>query len=240
MQALIWTLLSTIIISCISFAGIFTIFVKDKNLRKIMLFLVAFSAGALMSSAFLHLIPESLESQDINPMPIILAGFASFFVIEKFFFWHHCHDKNCGFNSFGYMNLLGDAVHNFIDGLILAPAFIADFNLGVTTALAIVFHEIPQEIGDFGVLVYSGFKKKKAFLMNFLTALTAVAGGITGYYLSKAVGGFVPYLIPFTAGGFIYISASDLIPELKKEIRPKKALALILTFVMGMLLISAL
>lgn len=234
------TILSTLIISSISLIGIFTLALKQKLFNKILMLLVALSAGALMASSFLHLIPESLGFNDGNIFIYVLIGFTLFFVIEKIFFWHHCHDKDCKFKSFGYMNLIGDAFHNFIDGLVLAPAFLTNTNLGVITALSIIIHEIPQEIGDFGVLVYSGFKKSKALLMNFLTALTAVLGGFAGFYLSSNIKNSNVFLIPFTAGGFIYISASDLIPELKKEINAKKVAALTLTFILGMLLMLVL
>jgi len=131
------------------------------------------------------------------------------------------------------MNLIGDAVHNFIDGLIIAATFITSIPLGIATTLTIAFHEIPQEIGDFGVLLYSGFDRKKALLSNFLVACIAIAGGIVGYYLSMYIDHFVSYLLPFAAGGFIYIAASDLMPEIRKEQSLKKTIASFGFFLIG-------
>lgn len=138
-------------------------------------------------------------------------------------------------HSFGYMNLIGDGVHNFIDGLIIAAAFLLNIKLGLVTTLAVALHEIPQEIGDFGVLLYSGWKKKKALIANFLTALTVVAGGLFGYFLAGKIDNLILFLMPFAAGGFLYIAASDLMPEIRKEPSLKKSLASFLIFLLGVL-----
>jgi zinc and cadmium transporter len=167
---------------------------------------------------------------------MVLVSFAFFFFLEKLFHWRHCHDGNCKVHSFGYMNLLGDGFHNFIDGLVIAAAFLIDLKLGVVTTLIIALHEIPQEIGDFGVLVYAGFKKKTALIVNYLVALSVVLGGVAGYFASFAIHGIIPYLLPFAAGGFIYIAASDLIPEIKKEARLNRSIASFLVFVLGIAL----
>ena len=134
------------------------------------------------------------------------------------------------------MNLIGDSIHNFIDGLIISAGFVASIPLGFTTVIAIAAHEIPQEIGDFGVLIYGGFKKKKAIVLNFAVALTIVAGGIVGYFISKNVEQGVVFLLPFAAGGFIYIAATDLVPEIKKELDIKKSMATMLVFICGVLI----
>ena len=134
------------------------------------------------------------------------------------------------------MNIIGDALHNFIDGLVIAAAFISNFEVGIATTIAIIFHEIPQEIGDFGVLLHSGFKKSRAFLVNFITALTAVLGGIIGFVISFYVSEFVPTLLPIAAGGFLYISASDLIPEIRKVVDVKKSVSTLLVFLVGIML----
>ncbi|PIN92444.1 hypothetical protein CO154_01915 [Candidatus Pacearchaeota archaeon CG_4_9_14_3_um_filter_31_7] len=138
------------------------------------------------------------------------------------------------------MNLVGDGIHNFIDGLIIAGSFVVNTTLGFATTFAIAMHEIPQEIGDFGVLIHGGFKRAKALVINFIFGLTAVAGGFVGYFLSKSIENFVMYLLPIAAGGFIYIAASDLIPELRKEINIKKSLLNFAIFVLGILLIFGL
>ena len=237
MKILFWILISTFLVSVISLIGILTLLLKQRLLEKILMFLVALSAGALMGGAFLHLIPEAIE-KSMNPSILIyvLIGFAVFFLIEKILHWHHCHKENCPVHAFAYMNLFGDSTHNFIDGLIIAASFIVNIPLGIMTTFAIALHEIPQEIGDFGVLIYGGFKKKRALFFNFLTALTAVIGGIIGYYLSTHTEAFTIFLLPFAAGGFIYIAASDLIPEIKKEGVLKKSLINFGIFILGILI----
>jgi len=147
-----------------------------------------------------------------------------FFLVEKILHWRHCHEEKCPVHTFAYMNLLGDAVHNFIDGLVIAASFTVNIPLGIATTFAIILHEIPQEIGDFGVLIYGGMKKTKAVFLNFLTAVLAIGGGIFGYYLSIYVQNITLFLLPFAAGGFLYIAASDLIPEIRKEMDIKKSL----------------
>lgn len=134
------------------------------------------------------------------------------------------------------MNLIGDSIHNFIDGLIMAASFVASIPLGLTTTIAISTHEIPQEIGDFGVLIYGGFSKKKAIVLNFLVALTAILGGLVGYLISSRIGNVVSYILPFAAGGFVYIAATDLIPEMKKEVNIKKSMMTLVVFICGILI----
>ena len=237
MIELLYILVVTFAIALIAFIGIFTLMLKDKLLNKILLILVSLSAGALMGGAFLHLIPEAVEkSQGTDIFLFVLVGFILFFVIEKVLHWRHCHKGKCDVHTFTYMNLVGDTIHNFIDGLILAASFVTSVELGLTTTIAIAAHEIPQEIGDFGVLIYGGFKKKKAIILNFIVALTIVIGGLIGYFISKSVGSAVTFLLPFAAGGFIYIAATDLIPEIKKELDFKKYMATLIVFIIGILI----
>jgi zinc and cadmium transporter len=210
---------------------------KEHLLNKILLVLVSLSAGALMGGAFLHLLPEAVESSEgADILGFVLVGFILFFIMEKVLHWRHCHKGKCDVHTFHYMNLIGDSVHNFIDGLIIAASFIVSIPLGITTTVAIAAHEIPQEIGDFGVLIYGGFEKKKAILLNFAVALIVVIGGIVGYFISKSIEQVVVFLIPFAGGGFIYIAATDLIPEIKKELNIKKSMATILVFICGILI----
>lgn len=238
MEILHYILISTFLISLIAFVGALSLAVKRKLLNKILLFLVSLSAGALIGGAFLHLIPEALEKSG-NIFFYVLTGFILFFLIEKVLHWHHCITKS-KIKTLGYMNLLGDGVHNFIDGLIIAMGFIVNFQLGVITSIAVALHEIPQEIGDFGVLVYGGFKVNKALFFNFLSALAAIFGGVAGYYLLGYAGSLVVFLLPFAAGGFIYIGASDLIPEIRKEKKLEKSLISFLVFVLGILIMHSL
>jgi len=234
MATLFAIILSTFFITLCVWVAVLFIFLKKESLDKIVLFLVALSAGALMGGAFLHLLPEAAEMLDINSLfGVFLVSFITFFLIEKLLHWRHCHKGNCDIHTFGYMNLIGDSVHNLIDGLIIASAFMIDFRLGVVTTLAVAIHEIPQEIGDFGVLIYAGIKKKTALLINYAVALTVVLGGIIGYFSFSNLNNLLPYLLPFAAGGFIYIAASDLMPEIRKESNLKKSMASFLIFVSG-------
>ena len=234
MIELVYILISTIMITFIAFIGIFTLSINENILKKIVLVLVSLSAGALMGGAFLHLIPESIEvASGSNIFIIVLIGFIIFFIIEKILHWRHCHDGKCDVHTFHYMNLIGDSIHNFIDGLIIAAGFMVSIPLGFTTTIAIVAHEIPQEIGDFGVLIYGGFEKKKALILNFLVAFTIVIGGFVGYLLSNIIENYVFILLSFAAGGFIYIAATDLIPEIKKEVDIRKSIFMMLIFILG-------
>jgi len=242
MFELAYIILATIVVSLISFVGVITLTLKDQILNKILLILIGLSAGALMGGAFLHLLPETVESSEKFNVPLlnlflfVLVGFILFFLIEKVLHWRHCHKGECDVHTFQYMNLIGDSIHNFIDGLIMAASFVVSIPLGITTTIAISFHEIPQEIGDFGVLIYGGFSKKKAIALNFLVALTAVIGGIVGYFISSRIENTVLYILPFAAGGFIYIAATDLVPEIRKELDMKKYMATLLVFICGILI----
>ena len=228
---------ATFLISlCVWLAVIFLYFKKD-TLNKITIFLVSLSAGALMGGAFIHLLPEAASEVEINKLFLmVLVAFIFFFFMEKLLFWRHCHKEECPVHTFGYMNLFGDALHNFIDGLVIASTFLIDFKLGLATTFAIAIHEIPQEIGDFGVLIHAGFNKKKALIINYLVALTVVLGGIVGYFISFSLHNIIPYLLPFAAGGFIYIAASDLMPELRKEKNLVRSINSFLIFILGIIL----
>jgi len=239
MSTLFAIILSTFLVSLISFIGVLTLALKEKTLNKILLLLVALSAGALIGGAFLHLLPEAIEqTQNIfNLFLYLILGFCVFFILEFFFLWHHHHStKHENKKPVSYLILISDSLHNFIDGLVIAASFVINFHLGIITTFAIALHEIPQEIGDFGVLVYSGFKKSKALFLNFLTAITAILGGIAGYFLSETIGSAIIYLLPFAAGNFIYIAASDLIPEIKQIKNIKKSLAYFFVFLLGIIL----
>jgi zinc and cadmium transporter len=213
-------LTSVAAVSAISLCGIMFLWVSDKKLKKIFMYLISFAAGGLLGDVFLHLLPEAIETGfETTTALILLAGIMSSFAVERFFQWRHCHIPTSKDHphSFAYMNLFGDGIHNLIDGLIVGASYMASIPLGIATTVAVIFHEIPQEMGDFGVLVYGGFTKKKAALFNFLTALTAIIGALIALALGSLIGGFTPLLIPFAAGNFIYIAGSDLIPELRKD-----------------------
>ena len=235
---LFYILLSTFLVSLVAFIGIVLLFLKQALLEKILLGLVAFSAGALLGGAFLHLLPESIEKAGLdnllNVFLFLILGFVAFFVLEHFIRWHHHHAKeHPEIMPFSYLILVSDALHNFIDGVIIAAAFVVAIPLGVVTVLAVFLHEIPQEIGDFGVLIYGGFKKTRALFLNFLSAVLAMLGGIVGFFLSEKLGENIVYLLPFAAGNFIYIAASDLLPEIKQKLNPPKSFVHFLIFLLG-------
>lgn len=236
MTSLAWILLSTVAISLLAFTGVVVLYLQERLLNRILLYLVAYAAGALLGGAFFHLLPEAVEVGGYStPFLYTVIGFCLFFVLEKFLYWRHCHKKGCPVHMFTYLNLIGDSLHNFIDGLVIAVSFLASIPLGISVSIAIALHEIPQEIGDFGVLVYGGFSRKKALILNFLIAITVIVGGIVGYLISNQIAGSITFLLPFTAGGFIYIAAADLLPELRKEKNLIKSITNFFVVILGLL-----
>ena len=234
-MVLVWILASTFLVSLISLIGIFTFLLKEKQLHRILFYLIGFSAGALIGGAFLHILPESLElNSSTFVFSWLIGGIVLFYVMERYFFWRHCHEEGqCKVHSFTYLNLIGDGFHNFLDGMIIAASFMVSIHVGIVTTLAVIFHEIPQELGDFGVLIYGGFSKSKALLCNFISALAAMAGALVGYFIAGAASGFSSIILPLTAGGFIYIATSDLIPELHKESDLKRSTLAFAAFLCG-------
>lgn len=219
MQIWLYTLVSVIAVSAVSLFGIFTLAMSGKFLNKIILVLVSFAAGTLLGDALIHLLPEAYSSGNSLTPVYVLSGIIFFFILEKIIKWRHCHEAGCPEHShvLPYVILIGDGLHNFIDGMIIAASFLVNVPVGIATTIAVIFHEIPQEIGDFGSLVYGGFSKKKALIYNFLSALMAVIGAILVLILSSKVSGIEIFLAPFAAGGFIYIAAADIIPELHRH-----------------------
>jgi len=243
MDTLFYILISTFLVSLISFVGVIVLYLREQILNKILLILVAFSAGVLIGSAFLHLIPEAISKVGLEENALLkiflylLLGFCTFFVLEQFISWHHHHAKeHPEIAPFSYLILISDGIHNFIDGLIIAGSFAVAFPVGIITTLAVILHEIPQEMGDFGVLVYCGFKKVQALFLNFLSGITAILGGIIGFLLSEKIGQSIVFLLPFAAGNFIYIAASDLIPEIKQKTIFKKSFVCFIMFLLGIII----
>ncbi|MCX7661235.1 MAG: ZIP family metal transporter [Candidatus Omnitrophica bacterium] len=238
MVNLFWAIFASVAVSLLSLTGVLFLLIKESFLKRILFLFIGFSAGSLIGGAFFHLLPEVLEEKSPEyTFFILLLGFILFFVLERYFYWRHCHQDSCDIHAFRYLNLLGDGIHNFIDGLIIGTSFLVDLKFGMITTLIITFHELPQEIGDFGVLVYGGFKPIKALFYNLISALTCILGTILGYFLSWTLREFSFLLMAFTAGGFLYISASDLIPELHKEINLRRSSLAIFTFLLGMIFI---
>lgn len=246
MNIIFQSFISIFIVSLISLIGAFTLSFSSVRLKKILIFLVSFSAGALLGDVFFHLLPEIIaEKNNLPPSSalIFISGILAFFLLEKIVNWRHCHDVECSEHSgkiLAVMNLVGDGFHNFLDGLIIAGSFISGVPLGFSTALAVALHEIPQEIGDFGVLLHSGLSAKKALFLNFLSALLAIFGGLSAFFLSSRLADFSSLILPFTAGGFIYIALADLIPELHKEKSAGKSLLQLFSIILGIATLSSL
>ena len=225
-------------VSAISFVGALTLSVNVEKLKKFLLLMVSFAAGALFGDVFLHLLPEIAEKGGIGLAVSLslLAGIVVMFAVEKIIHWRHCHHAPGEANhahTFAFTNLVGDGIHNFLDGLTIGVSYLVSIPVGVATTLAVILHEIPQEIGDFGVLLHGGLTKRKALLFNFATALLAVLGAIVALLLNTYTEHLTTVLVPFAAGGFLYIAGSDLIPELHKEEETKRSVLQFLAFLGG-------
>ncbi len=237
MDTLSWIILATLVDGLVALVGVFTLGMRKKLFDMLVFLLVAFSAGALLGGAFFHLLVESVDQIALNAALVyLILGFALFFVLEKVLLWRHCHEGKCDVHPFTYLILFGDGVHNFIDGLVIAASFLVSVPFGIVSTMLILSHEIPQELGDFGVLVYGGIEKRTALLYNLAAQLTCVLGGLAGYFGLQAAGGAMAPLLAFAAGGFIYIAASDLIPELHKEEEMSKAANAFAVFLVGVAL----
>ena len=218
MQVLAWIVLSGLLMSAIALIGAAALLLREPTLHRIISPMVAFSAGSLLGGAFLHMIPASVEKMGTEAALFawVLAGFALFYAVEQFLHWHHCHREYSECHQpQQYLILLGDGLHNFVGGIAVAGAFMIDIRLGMTAWLAAAAHEVPQELGDFAVLVHGGWSKKRALLYNLLSALTFPLGGLLAYAASFRID--VSFLVPFAAGNFIYIAASDLVPAVNKQ-----------------------
>lgn len=238
---MVWTysLLSILAVSCVSMVGILTFSFTLEKIRNALFLLVSFAAGALLGDVFLHLLPEITKSTGgiTHAQSLyILGGIALFFVVEKIIHWRHCHQPAgdaSHIHPFAITNLIGDGLHNFIDGIIIGASYMVSIPLGLATTLAVIFHEIPQEISDFGVLIQGGFTKTQALVVNFISALTAVLGAILALSLGIFADTFVLPMMAFTVGIFIYIAGADLIPELHKELKVQKSIAQFFAFLAG-------
>lgn len=247
MQAtVVYALAAVVVVSLISLVGIITIPVKEKTLRDYLPYFISFSVGALLGDVFIHLLPEVVEKYGgfkINVSFYVLVSILATFLVEKLIHWkHHMSDDHKGHKHppITTITMLGDTAHNFIDGLALGASFLVSIPVGIATTIAIVLHEIPQEIGNYGVLLHGGYTKKRALYVNFLSALSAVAGTIIALFVGVRVANAVGFLSAFAAGNFIYIAASDMIPELHKEVSPRKSFWQLVTMILGILVMYGL
>lgn len=218
-----WIIISSLLGSIIAVAGAsLLLFFPDKVRKSLVPCLVSYATGTLLGAAFLGMIPHALElAQASFVLATVLIGIILFFLLEKLVLWHHCHEEKCEVHgSAGTLLLVGDAFHNFIDGVVIAAAFITSIPFGVATALAVIAHEVPQEIGDFGVLLDSGYSKKKAVIYNLLSSVSTVPGAMIAYFYLRTSQVIVPYILALSAASFIYIAIADLIPSLHKRVGP--------------------
>lgn len=247
----LYTIISVIIVSLVSLVGIITLFFRKKKIELLLLTLVSISAGTLFGGAFFHLIPEAVEesgSFSVSISFLILAGIIIFFLLDKLIHWKHSHTESSLMHitkenkpSMAYLNLLGDGFHNFLDGLIIAGSYLVSIPTGIATTIAVVIHETPQEIADFGVLMYSGLSKWKSLLFNFFSATLAIAGAIVGLILGAQSEIFTTAIVPFAGGAFVYIAGSNLLPELlRKNHGLKISLQQFLAFIVGIVVMYGL
>jgi zinc and cadmium transporter len=237
----LYAILSALLVSLIAFAGVLFLSFRIEKLQKIIFILVSFAVGGLLGNAFFHLLPEAYE-QIGNPLTVavlLMSGLLMMFVLEKFFHWQHHHDLQPAHNeikSLGYISLVADGFHNFVDGILIASAWMVSPEIGIATTLAVIIHEIPQEISDFGILIHAGFSKTKALLANFLAACTSVLGAVITLLVGNYIQNLSLYILPFAAGGFIYLAASDLIPELHKDHSRKNSFIQLAVIIAGLAL----
>ncbi len=247
LSSTLYTILATVVISLTGFIGFFTLSLNEETLHRMLFVLVAYSAGTILGAALFDLLPEAVELVDEAVVfPIIAGGFVFFLFLERVIYWYHGHGHEYEHGDekvtkgFAYLNLTGDFVHNFIDGMVIAAGFINGFVVGLTAAIAVLFHELPQEMGDYGILVYAGIERRRALMLNFLAAVSVVVGGVFGSFFIASVEELGGWMVAFSAGAFLFLSASELIPEMLKEDDRRRAVIQLAIMVLGMLTIYSL
>lgn len=229
-------LIASIIGSLFALIGGVLLLWKEKFARRISLTLISFAVGSLLGAALLDLLPEALnENTPEEIFPFVILGLIFLFLFEKWLKWYHCHDREvCDLHTFSGTILVGDAIHNFIDGIIIAASFGLGVEVGIATTVAVFLHEIPQEISDFGVLLHAGWKKKKILFYNVLTALATIVGAVIAYFTIAQVSEILPFIAAFASGIFLYIAVSDLMPELRHKTRGSD-LSHVIAIILGIL-----
>lgn len=256
MEIYIYALASVFIVSLISLVGIFGLSFNDRILRKYIFVLTSIAVGALFGDAFVHLIPEAFEGSS-NPALVslfLILGVMTFFILEKFLHWHHHtsvgeihkheqllhEDHSHKMKPLGVLVLTSDSVHNFIDGVVIGVSYMVSIEVGIATTIAVLLHEIPQEISDFGLLIHAGFTKARAIFLNFATALFAIVGTLIAFLIHTVSGEVMSLIAAFAAGNFIYIAGSDLVPELHKTVSLKRSLVQFCAVMFGIIIMFAL
>lgn len=233
-----YALLSVILESLVSFVGVITLPFTGQRLKDLTAILVSLAVGAMLGDAFIHLLPDAFAktTDPTRTSLCVLAGIFGFFMLEKFLHWRHDHEhdeQEQTIHPIGWMSLFASAIDNLVDGLVIGSAYLVSIPLGFATTIAIVLHEIPKEVGEFGVLIHFGFSKRKAVFFNFLTALVSVAGTVIALWIGNRVGDFPALITPFAAGIFVYVAGSDLVPQLHREVKPSSSILQLVTMLVG-------
>lgn len=232
----LYILVSVSVVSLLSLVGISLLALSHEAFHRIVFALVALAVGALFGDAFLHLLPEAYAdtAHSLSTSLFVLAGIMLFFMLENFLHWRHQHsDEHAEIQPYGYLNILADVAHNFIDGLIIGASYLVGMKMGLATTLAVMLHEIPHEFSNFGILVKSGFSRWRALFINFLTGVMALLGGLLAWWVGGYMAGFIQILLPLTAGGFIYIAGSDLVPQLHRDLKTLRVFIQFLAILAG-------
>ena len=236
----IYSIIAVIIVSLVALIAAIPLLIKKKVSEKTLLLLMSLSVGVLLSTVFINFLPEATSHGYTLGLALnVIIGFLVFFVLEKLIHWHHHRkeEKEMHAHSHAYhlapINLIGDAIHNFIDGLVIAGSFAVNTVVGITATISIIFHELPQEIADMGILLYSGLSKKKAVIFNLFSASSAIIGAIIGLLLFQSIQGFNEFILPFAAGAFLYIAASNLVPQLHRSCGWKDSVLHLLVIIVG-------
>jgi zinc and cadmium transporter len=233
----LYAVASVVLVSVVSLVGILGVAVSERRLKRVLFILVSLAAGGLLGDAFIHLLPHSYEKPrtGVSTAVCVLAGIWVFFALEKFLRWRHEHvvATDSRIHPVGYLNLIADGLHNLIDGLLIGASYLAGLRVGLATTLAVILHEIPQEIGDFGVLVQAGFTRTRALLFNLVSASVAIAGTVVALLIGQRIERFTAVMLPLAAGGFVYIAGSDLLPELNKDVNPLRSTIQLASMILG-------
>ncbi|MEA1929407.1 MAG: ZIP family metal transporter [Patescibacteria group bacterium] len=240
----IYTLTSVIVVSLISLVGVLFLLLKESRLQKYLSILVALATGALFGDALLHLLPEIFSEAENTLLPsiLVLGGILLFFVLEKFLRWSHSHELTAcdcppeghkTVKTVGQLSLVSDGFHNLLDGVIIAASYLVSPPIGIATTIAVILHEIPQEIGDFAILIHSGFSKARALLFNLFSGSLAILGAVVTLLIGVWADNLTTILLPIAAGGFLYLAGSDLVPELHKTTGFKKSIFQLIAFLIG-------
>ncbi|MBY0576020.1 MAG: ZIP family metal transporter [Gallionellaceae bacterium] len=223
------------------------LFALNSHLQRYLGAMVSYAIGAMLGAVFLDILPEAIKlTSNVAALSgTVLFGILLFFVLEKLVLWRHCHHQHCEAHELlasehnhdhgrsGLMITVGDTFHNFVDGIIIAAAFLTDMHLGIVTALAIIAHEIPQEVGDFAILLHSGYSKARALQLNLISSFASIAGGVLGYFVLQSVQSWIPSLLALAAASMIYVAVADLIPGLHKRAHLRDTAQQVLLIVLG-------